>query len=541
MAGKFNKLGARSALRQPLGVTGKTMTTYEGGSAFERDDKSALLMLAVTNMVSEDTFYENAKSRDDRYSDLVHRVAVEDPAWTLDFLTWLRGSANMRSASLVGAAEAVKARLSNIADIQGSVARPDGFNRKIVNAVLQRADEPGEFLAYWASKYGEKFPMAVKRGVADAVKRLYTQRAFLKYGTESGNPWSMARVVELTHPDVDSQKPYQGDLFEHMLDRRHNPDTATFAPSLYTLLNHEAITEAAKTNPRVLYDADLLRNAGITWEQAIPLAGRVKADKRKVWQAMIPNMGIMALIRNLRNFDEAEVSDVAVELILSQLADPQMIENSRQFPYRFFTAYQHAPSNRWKYALDKALTLSTANIPKFPGRTLVLVDTSASMNDTVSGKSQIRRVDVAALFAFALAAKGNSPVDLYGFADGVFHHPLVRAGSVLEQTSRFTDRVGEVGHGTNTVHALRTTFSGHDRVVIFHDGQYGMFAANWPTLTDSVPLNVPLFGVDLAGYGNTSLDLSTPNRYEIGGFSDKMFTTMDLLSRGRSSGWPWEV
>jgi hypothetical protein len=399
-----------------------------------------------------------------------------------------------------------------------------------------------------------KLPMPVKRGVGDAARRLYTQRAFLKYNTGAvADGVNFGRVLDLTHPSTDDDKPYQGDLFKYTLDKLHNPDNAVIPESLRTLLAHEALRESVKVNPEALYDGARLKEAGFTWEAAIPLAGQVGADKRKVWEAMIPSMGIMALIRNLRNFDQVGVSDEIAELVLAQLRDPETIAKSRQFPFRFLSAYRASPSERWGYALDKALTLSTANIPEFPGHTLVMVDTSASMRNSVSAKSTIRHVDVGALFAVALAAKGER-VDLVGFADGTFRQELVRGGSVLKQTEAFTRRIGEVGHGTQTSAALRERFKGHDRVVIFSDMQafvdsdaydgWGRYHTTWDqkrAVSEAIPADVPMFGVDLSGYNKTTIQAGVPNRYEIGGFSDKMFTMMALLGRGRDAGWPWEV
>src|SRR5581483_2087562 len=92
------------------------------------------------------------------------------------------------------------------------------------------------------------------------------------------------------------------------------------------------------------------------------------------------------------------------------------------------------------------------------------------MTNTVSAKSVVRHVDIGALFGVALAARGCE-VDLVGFADGAFRHPLVKGGSVLRQTEEFCRRVGEVGHGTETVAALRWAVARHDRVVIVSDMQ----------------------------------------------------------------------
>ncbi|MGX1244870.1 hypothetical protein RKD46_005974 [Streptomyces pseudovenezuelae] len=49
-----------------------------------------------------------------------------------------------------------------------------------------------------------------------------------------------------------------------------------------------------------------------------------------------------------------------------------------------------------------------------------------------------------------------------------------------------------------------------------------------------------MFGINTTGYAQASIDSGKPNRYEVSGFSDKLFTMIDLLSRGREAGWPWE-
>jgi hypothetical protein len=289
----------------------------------------------------------------------------------------------------------------------------------------------------------------------------------------------------------------------------------------------------------------------MTWEQLSSL-GKMDAV---AWSAIIPHMGLMALTRNLRNFDEAGVPDAVATQVCARLADPEEVRRSRQFPYRFLSAYRAAPSLRWGHALEQALSASTANIPALPGRTLVLVDTSASMRNTVSAKSQIRHVDVGALFGVALAARGCD-VDLVGYADGAFQHPLTKGGSVLRQAEAFCNRIGEVGHGTETVAALQASFKGHDRVVIIsdmqafhHPGRGAGGGYYWSparpagvgtSVSDAVPAGVPMFGINTTGYAQAAIDSGKPNRYEVAGFSDKLFTMVDLLSRGRDASWPWE-
>ena len=104
--------GTRPAVTSPItSEATPSARTHEGATGYARDTKSELFLLAVSNKVGEDTFYEQASDRDDRYCALVHQAALEDPEWTARFLAWLRTEANMRSAALVGAAEFVKARL----------------------------------------------------------------------------------------------------------------------------------------------------------------------------------------------------------------------------------------------------------------------------------------------------------------------------------------------------------------------------------------------------------------------------------------------
>src|SRR5690242_12612380 len=103
---KFNKETTRpavsSAVKTEANPSGRT---HQGGTGYARDTKSELFLLAVANMVGEDTFYESGKSRDNRYVQLVHEVSGQDPQWMVSFIRWLRGDGNMRSASVVAAAE----------------------------------------------------------------------------------------------------------------------------------------------------------------------------------------------------------------------------------------------------------------------------------------------------------------------------------------------------------------------------------------------------------------------------------------------------
>lgn len=535
---KFNTLrdqlhgrGPTSAVTADLSAT---LVTHEGAAAFARDVKGELFQLAVVNMVGEKTFYEDAQSRDTRYAELVRAATLLDPDWTARLLAWLRNTANMRSAPLVGAAEYTRARLE---------AGLPGTSRQVVSSVLQRADEPAELLAYWTARYGKKFPKPLKRGVADAAVRLYTEYSLLKYDTPS-HAWRFADVLDLTHPSP--KAPWQDALFRHALDRRHGrDDIQLMSESLPMIYNNVTLRSfVADGDYGRLLDADALRRAGMTWEDALSLAGS-NVGKAALWEAMIPSMGYMALLRNLRNFDEAGVSRAAADGVAARLADPEQVATSRQFPYRFLSAYLAAPNDRWKLALNDALAHSMRNIPELPGRTLVLVDTSGSMTGGgLSARSTVTPLTAAALLGVALTHRNTAPngagvVDLHGFASGEFRHEISRGGSVLHEVQRFVARAGEVGHGTDMWGALRRTYAGHDRVFLISDMQTVTDRYNAPGGDVVVPRNVPIYGFNLGGYKPVPYRAGSPNRHEFGGLNDATLRAIPLLERGESTGWPF--
>lgn len=575
--------------------------TYEGGPAYSRDAKSELFLLAVSNLVGEDTFYEGATERDKRYRDLLAKVAVEDPAWVYSMLVWLRSKGNMRSAAIVGAVEVVRAwlgaqrsgsgvdrtKLSTELDQWQATRGKDkrGAARALIDAVCQRADEPGEMVAYHFARYGRKLPMPIKRGLADAVRRLYTEYSALKYDTATrggggrvnSGAFRFADVIELVHPrprqfNKETDPFDQGALFKWLIDVRHGQTIDRAEQRLDLTLpmidaNHTLrwlVQPEGKGGgqPSALLDPDNVKGAGLTWEDVLSLGGTLGLDKRKLWESVIPNMGYMALLRNLRNFDQQGVSEQLADQVIARLQDPAAVARSRQFPFRFYSAYKEAPNLRWGRALDRALTASTGNIPVLPGRTLVLCDTSGSMTWTnVSGKSQRTCAEIAALFAVALACraasadgrKAGAEVDLVGFADRTFTHKVRTGASVLTELERFTERIGEAGGGTDIAGAVQASYDGHDRVILLSDMQtmtYGRsqgwrfggwsYRTGVDTVDTLVPANVPIYGFNLQGYAKGAMPSGSGNRHEIGGgLTDTTFRMIPLLEAGKDGSWPW--
>jgi len=498
----------------PITTTDSRALTHEGGVGYVRDAKSELFLLAVTNMVSEDTFYESGKTRDARFKALVHQVTAEDPAWMQGFIPWLRDGANMRSASVIAAVEYAKA---------GGRAP-----RAVVNAALQRADEPGDAIAYLFSEYGRKLSGGLQRGIADAVTRLYTERAALRYDGKA-NTWRMGDVIELVHPTPSAE--WQSALFKYLLDKRHHPDDAERAAGTLTTIGADVILRAMpEGDRRAALDSDIFRAAGWNFERLSGwLPGGMDAA---AWEAAIPSMGYMSLLRNLRNFDDAKISDEAAQYVMTKLADPDEVARSRQFPYRFFSAYMEVASLRWAPALERALSLSVQGIPEVSGKSLVLIDTSGSMRGFVSGRSKRMRYELAALFAGALAQKSEH-VDLVHFADLSRNHNELLRLPLLRLIEGVGSLIGEVGYGTAINESIRQHYAGHDRVFVFTDEQSRDTESGLP--------DVPIYMFNLGGYRTAFTPSGARNRYTFGGFNDSVFKMVPLLEgAARDAAWPWE-
>ncbi|MFB4425354.1 TROVE domain-containing protein [Streptomyces sp. QL37] len=522
---RFNTRSARPRVTSPVKSTGRTARNHQGALGHLRDSRSELFLLAVADFVSQETFHEGGEERDTRFATLVRTLAVEDPEWTAGLLRWLRTEAQMRTASVVGAAEYVKARLE-------AGAQDGPSNRRVVDSVLLRPDEPGELLGYWTSRYGRAVPKPVKRGIADAVRRLYSGRTLLKYDTASKG-YRFGDVLNLVHAAPDPEKPWQGDLFRYALDRRHHPEDAVAPASDRTLTAHRALTALPVAERRSVITgpggADRLAEAGMTWEA---LAGWLQGPMdAAAWEAVIPSMGAMALVRNLRNFDEAGVSDEVAAGVAARISDPEAVAASRQFPFRYLAAYQHAPSLRWSYPLERALAHSLGNVPALPGRTLVLVDRSGSMWSPLSDRSLLNRADAAAVFGAALALRA-ADADLVQFGTGSGQVECRRGESVLKILERF----GNLG-GTNTVQAVRKHYRGHDRVLIVTDEQASF--THYGDATEGIPPTVPVYTWNLAGYRVGHGPSGSENRHTFGGLSDAAFRMVPLLEAGRSADWPW--
>lgn len=519
-----------------------TMTTFNGAAAYERTAKSELFLAAISDFGGEATFYESADNRSDRIARLTQEVAVQDVEWLTQFTNWLREEANMRTISLTIALEGAKAL--NKAGIPGG--------RKLVSGAIRRADEAGEALAYWMAKNGRKIPSAVKRGIADGAVKTFKEYSLAKYDTAS-HGFRFGDVIELVHPSPKDAR--QSDLFKFALDRRRDA-SAEPADSLTMLQKRKEFLALSGADKRKLVDSglavDVLAEAGLTWEVlGSTIDGGMDA---KAWEAVIPSMGYMALLRNLRNFEEKGVSEAVLAQVSARIADPEEVAKSRQLPFRFLAAYyatmgidrqgydsyyghNHVVTGslRFAFPLEQALKASLGNVPSLKGKTLILVDRSGSMWHENSKNTKMNFADSAAIFGAALALRAEDAT-LVQYGDTSEEIKFNKSTSVLSLVDKFKGM-----GGTATGKAMQNHYnSSYDRVILITDEQANGFSwGSRVTASDVVSPNTPLYTFNLIGYKAGSAE--KPNRVTLGGLTDQSFKLIPLLETGRDSGWPWET
>lgn len=547
---KFAGKASATPVRRPVSTVVGTGVTYEGATGLKYDARTELWNLTTAAMVGgEKSFYESAEDRDGRLALLVRSIIGEPGGfeWLSRFVPYLRREMFMRTAPIMVAAEASKARQLLVRAGTAPAVESEYTIRRLVASAIGRADEYAEFIGYWRNRFGRAIPGGVQRGLADAFASGVNEYAAMKYdGTD--RPIRLGDVVDIIHPEP--QAPWQSDLFAYLLDRRHHAQDIRVPLNHLPMIASRRVLEEMPQSEREALAASpsfglALKNSGMTWENVSGWLRR-KLTARD-WEALIPTMGYMALLRNLRNFDDAGVSDEVAAQVAARLSDPAQVAKSMQFPYRFYTAYRSAQGTfRWAQALSKALDLSTQNVPVLGGKTLVLVDTSGSMAGTVSDRSSVQYVDVAALFGSVVASRNPDSVDVVAFADRAYQVKFPTRTNVLRNVDYIRSEVGKVGYGTNVAEGMKFLRPEHNRLVIFSDmqdvaGLAGTPDSGWGyrTYRATVPASVVAYSFNLAGYEHGIVDVSKANRFVLAGFSDSAFRMMSMVERGNDQSWPF--
>jgi len=201
-----------------------------------------------------------------------------------------------------------------------------------------------------------------------------------------------------------------------------------------------------------------------TWEVALSATGRDGAEKREVWERLLTErkLGALALLRNLRNMQQAAVSE---DLVLSALA---AMKTDRVLPFRFLAAARSAP--QWEQALESAMFRALeGRAGRLPGHTVLLVDVSGSMEAAISHRSDMRRTDAAYGLAILLREIGEK-VTVYTFSNEA-KLVAARRGMALRDALDQSQLHGGTYLGKAIGQVEADMRKGYDRMVVITDEQ----------------------------------------------------------------------
>ena len=275
------------------------------------------------------------------------------------------------------------------------------------------------------------------------------------------------------------------------------------------------------------------------------------------WKSVAVNTSWQATRMNLQTFDRHNVfSDSAmIDLISDRLRNREDIAKAKAFPYQLMmahiaTADSEVPA-KIKDALKAALEISLENVPSFDGNIVIAVDVSGSMGYATTGSrgtatSKVTNADVAALITSALL-KVNPKAVVIPFADNVRKVDISPKNDVLTNAANIK---AIVKGGTNCaapLTLLNNEEAKADMVIFVSDNQSWLNQTNkagtskmqeWNKFRAKNP-TAKLVTIDISP-NITSQVSPSPEILQIGGWSDRCFTTMaDFYANGNRGEDAW--
>lgn len=481
---------------------------YEAAKAYKLTPEMELYS-AVATAGLNDTFYEKGADRLERIKEL---IAKNDPEFVGKLAVYTRKEMYMRSIPMVLAVELAKSNSGN------------AIVAKTVSGVVKRADEITELLAYYqlankrtGVKKLNKLSKQIQKGLSVSFNQ-FDEYQFGKYNREA--EVKMRDALFLVHPKAKDE-------------------------AQQALFNKIATNELA-----VPY----------TWETELSALGQLKYENEKAkaaaqtakWEELIDSnkIGYMALMRNLRNILEANVSEAHVAKVCSYLSNENAVANSKQLPFRFLAAYREVKVLKSEFvtmilnALEDAVVASIKNVKGFDEATRVLIacDVSGSMQKSVSAKSKVLFFDIGLMLGMLMQSKCKRVVTgMFGDSWKVINMPN---RGVLSNVDEYYKREGEVGYATNGYKVINDLIARKvvmDKVLLFTDAQMwdskfgsSSLEKSWKVYKAIAP-QAKLYVFDLAGYGNTPLRMQGNDACLIAGWSDKVFDVLDAIENGSSA------
>ena len=489
-----------------------------GGHAYKLSDKGALAQMAVTG-VFNDTFYVTADAQLEQAKALVSKV---DAAFIAKLAVYAREKAFMKDLPAFLVAALAVRDVGLMSKVFGRVIDNGKMLRNFVQIVrsgqLGRKSlgtRPKKLVGSWLNAANDAQLLAASVGTSP----------------------SLGDVIKLSHPKgADATR-----------------------EAFYGYINGKKVEMGAL--PQVVRELDAFRKGESTAVPKVPFELLTSLPLSTAdWTTVARNASWQQTRMNLNTFLRHGVFEnrEMISLVAERLRNPELVAKAKVFPYQLLAAYLNIDSAVPKQianALQDAMELAVTNVPEFGVETAVLVDTSGSMKNPVTGNrpgatSKIRCVDVASLFASAVLRR-NPEANVVPFDTRVHQANLNGRDSIMTNTEKLA-RFG--GGGTDLACALEhlnKTGSRAELVIFVSDNESWHRDRGWNRSTGVMEQwkqykrrvrNAKMVCIDITP--NTTTQASDAHDIlNVGGFSDQVFTVVNQFANGEmgSAHWVGEI
>lgn len=481
------------------------ITNYENATAFRYSDKERLITRVLGAFWNEDLFYASGGTIAEEIEKDIRTVAKVDPKFILQLAAYARNELFLRTTPQV------------LLVFAANIVETKSYVRAYAPKIVKRADELSEVIAFQLEKFGKPIPNSLKRGLADAFRN-FDEYQLNKYDSNK-SAVKLGDVLQLIdrHKDYPVSEAMRNYLVNDIIDEEALPKIA----SLKKLLKKSEIDDEALL---------LAKQSSVTWETFISHFGSTK----EAWEIVAPNMGYMALLRNLRNFEQ---KNVEMGGILAIISDPDRVKKSKQLPFRFYSAYNTVTNQTSKRAISRAMEASITNAT-LEGKTAVMIDLSGSMGMGVSRGSTVTYKNISCLLG-AIAARKSADSLVIGFATTAQEVRLNPDDTLLTNMAKIHSHSLNVGGGTSPHEAMKILGNRNvDRIIMLSDMQCynpsdrynNTFNTMWKEYRKNNP-NVMLYSYDLSGYGTQPTPQTDKHVITLAGWNDKILDYINLAEK----------
>lgn len=490
-----------------------------GGVAYQMSDEHALAQYAVTGTLNG-TFYVGAETQLAKTLELANKVS---PKFLAQVAIYSREQGLMKDMP------ALLLAILSTRDIQ------------LTKAVFPRICDDAKMVKNFvqiirSGQVGRKsFGTAIKRLIQNWLESRTPEQLFKAVvGTDP----SLADVVKMVHP---------------------KPANAAQANFYRYLIGKELTPAQFKTLPENVQAYENFKKDGGTEVPDVPfmLLTNLKLDVKQ-YRQVAKNMTWSALRQNLNALAKHGVFNEAKAVIaaVTKLGDAAEVRRAKALPFQLFSAYQATVDlipMEIKNALQDALDASLSNVPELPGKTIVAVDNSGSMGAAATGNrgsatSSVSCLDAAAVMASALLRKNPNNVTIIPFNTDVVQASFNSRDSVMTNVKVLQQLPGG---GTNTSSVLRhlnqNEVKGIDTVIYLSDNESWMdnqtngkgteTMKQWNLFRKNNP-KAKLICIDIQPNTSTQAQ-ERPDILNVGGFSDSVFTIVNLFLRNDLTSEHW--